>query len=253
MGRRLKDMHAINSLSRTASKEDCMKSELIIKRRRFLLVTSVAVAAPCITLGQRDNINPDEGVTAPEDLMKEHGVLNRCLLIYEEGMRRLRNREELSPAVFNHTAQLIRSFVEEYHEQNEEKYIFPEFERAKKLVALVETLRTQHRAGRAVTAEILDFSQPDKFRIRDNRQKLLRACASFIRMYRPHEGREDTVLFPALRTILTPKQVQELGDRMEEDEKKVLGEEGFEKSVDQVAAIEKQLGIYEISQFTPKT
>jgi len=34
-------------------------------------------------------INPDEGVTAPEDLMKEHGVLNRCLLIYEEGMRRI--------------------------------------------------------------------------------------------------------------------------------------------------------------------
>ena len=38
-------------------------------------------------------------------------------------------------------------------------------------------------------------------------------------MYRPHEAREDTVLFPALRTILKPKQVEELGERMEEDEK----------------------------------
>jgi hypothetical protein len=28
--------------------------------------------------------------------------------------------------------------------------------------------------------------------------------------------------------------------------------EGFEKSVDQVATIEKQLGIYELRQFTPK-
>jgi hypothetical protein len=61
----------------------------------------------------------------------------------------------------------------------------------------------------------------------------------------PAQAREDTVLFPALRTILKPKQVEELGERMEEEEKKVLGDEGFEKSVEQVATIEKQLGIYE--------
>jgi hypothetical protein len=39
---------------------------------------------------------------------------------------------------------------------------------------------------------------------------------------------------------------------MEEDEHKVLGDEGFEKSVDQVASIEKALGIYDLNQFTPK-
>src|SRR5689334_2446068 len=61
-------------------------------------------------------LDPGAGVTAPEDLMKEHGVLNRCLLIYEEGLRRLREGEEVSPNVFNHTAVLVRRFVEEYHE-----------------------------------------------------------------------------------------------------------------------------------------
>lgn len=224
-----------------------------LDRREFLAATmGLAAMAPMQALAQSDEkMNPDEGVTAPEDLMKEHGVLNRCLLIYEEGMRRLRRRDEVSAEVFNHTAQLIRTFVEEYHEKNEEKYIFPEFERARKLVELVETLKSQHIAGRAVTARILAFSLPDKFRIRDNRDKLVKECASFIRMYRPHESREDTILFPALRTILKPRQVEELGDRMEEDEHKVLGDEGFEKSVAQVETIEKQLGIYDLSQFTP--
>ena len=42
-----------------------------------------------------------------------------------------------------------------------------------------------------------------------------------------------------------------LGDRMEEAEHKVLGNEGFERSVDQVAAIEKQLGIYDLRHFSP--
>jgi hemerythrin-like domain-containing protein len=174
-----------------------------------------------------DKIDPDAGVTSPEDLMKEHGALNRCLLIYEEAIRRLRNKEEVSPGVFNHTAELIHSFVEEYHEKNEEKYIFPVFEEHKKLVDLVETLKTQHKAGRNVTARILSLSTPDQFRSQDNRTELIASCQSFIRMYRPHESREDTVLFPALRTLLTPGQVEALGDKMEEDERKVLGDEGF--------------------------
>jgi len=39
---------------------------------------------------------------------------------------------------------------------------------------------------------------------------------------------------------------------MEEDEHKVLGDEGFEKAVAEVASIDKTLGIYELKQFTPK-
>src|SRR6202030_1563580 len=112
---------------------------------------------------------------------------NRCLLIYEEGMRRLHDKEEVTPEVFQHTAELVRTFVEEYHEKNEEKYIFPEFEKAKKLVDLVTTLKTQHLAGRRVTAEILRLSQPSQFRAAANRTQLVAACQAFIRMYRPHE------------------------------------------------------------------
>jgi len=194
----------------------------------------------------------DEGVTAPEDLMKEHGVLNRCLLVYEEAIRRLQAKEDVGPQVFQQTANLVKRFVEEYHEKNEEKYIFPVFQKAGKLTDLVDTLLAQHRAGREVTAQIIRFSAPDMFRHAENQQRAASACRTFIRMYRPHEAREDTVLFPALRTILKPKQVTDLGDRMEEDEHKVLGDEGFEKAVAEVASIEKTLGIYELKQFTPK-
>jgi len=199
-----------------------------------------------------DKIDPDAGVTAPEDLMREHGVLNRCLLIYEEAVRRLRDKGEVSPEAFNQTAELIRSFVEAYHERNEEKYIFPVFEAQKKLVELVQTLKTQHTAGRELTARILRLSTSDQFRSPDSRTQLIISCQSFIRMYRPHESREDTVLFPALRTLLAPRQVDALGDKMEEDEHRVLGDEGFEKSVDKVTRIEKALGIYDLAQFTPK-
>jgi hemerythrin-like domain-containing protein len=227
-----------------------------IDRRKVLAAgAGLLAAAPSLAALQGARavqLNPDEGVTAPEDLMKEHGVLNRCLLIYEEGMRRLAAKQEVAPEVFLHTAELVRTFVEEYHEKNEEKYIFPEFEKARKLVDLVATLKTQHLAGRRVTAGILRLAQPSLFRVAANRDQLVAACRSFIRMYRPHEAREDTELFPALRTILTAQQVAALGDRMEEDEHKVLGEEGFEHSVEKVAALEVHLGINDLKQFTPR-
>jgi hypothetical protein len=101
--------------------------------RRKVLAAGVGLLAAVPPLAALEGkpagkaLDPDEGVTAPEDLMKEHGVLNRCLLIYEEGMRRIQARQEVAPEVFLHTAELVRTFVEEYHEKNEEKYIFPEF------------------------------------------------------------------------------------------------------------------------------
>jgi hemerythrin-like domain-containing protein len=195
---------------------------------------------------------PDDEVGATEDLMREHGVLNRILLIYEEGLRRLRSKEDVSPEVFHRTATLVRKFVEDYHERLEENFIFPEFERQKKLPDLVKTLRKQHEAGRAVTDVVLANAAGDRFGKDDARRELVLAVEAFIRMYRPHEAREDTVLFPAFRKIVPAKKLAELGDQFEKEEDKLFGDEGFEKTVDQVAGIEKQLGVYELDQFTPK-
>src|SRR5689334_19881213 len=195
---------------------------------------------------------PEEEVGATEDLMREHGVLNRILLIYEEGLRRLRDKEDVPPDVFHKPATLVRKFVEDYHEKLEENFIFPEFEKAKKLADLVAVLKQQHEAGRKVTDMILRNAVADQFRKDDARKELVRSCEAFVRMYRPHEAREDTVLFPALHKIVPAKRLKELGEQFEKEEDKLFGEEGFEKTVEQVAGIEKQLGIHDLSQFTAK-
>ena len=66
-----------------------------------------------------------EEVTPPEDLMREHGVLNRVLLIYEAVLRRFASNESLDPSIVSGSAQIIRSFIEDYHEINEQNYVFP--------------------------------------------------------------------------------------------------------------------------------
>lgn len=223
-------------------------------RRHFILGTAalglgtLALADDKIPADKKD----EEDVGAAEDLMREHGVLNRILLIYEEGLRRLRAKEEVTPDVFHKSATLVRKFVEDYHEKLEENFIFPEFEKQKKLVDLVKVLKEQHQAGRKVTDVILRNAVADQFKKEDARKELVTACEGFIRMYRPHEAREDTVLFPALHKIVPAKKLKDLGEQFEKEEDKLFGDEGFEKNVEQVAVIEKQLGIYDLSKFTAK-
>src|SRR5689334_10436098 len=59
---------------------------------------------------------PAEEVPPTEDLMREHGVLKRVLLIYQEAERRLRSGTRLPPEALHDSADIIRTFIEQYHE-----------------------------------------------------------------------------------------------------------------------------------------
>ena len=190
-------------------------------------------------------------VTPAEDLMREHGLLKRILLIYEDIGRRIAAQKDFPTGSVTNSARIIRSFIEEYHEKLEEDYLFPRFRKHGLLVDLVNTLQQQHQAGRRVTEYILALSAAGLKSAAD-KNKLSDALGAFVRMYAPHEAREDTVLFPALHQIVSPHEYGALGEDFERKEHQLFGKEGFEGMVPRVAAIEKELGIYDLAQFTPK-
>lgn len=187
-----------------------------------------------------------------EDLMQEHALLNRVLLVYEEAIRRLEADKNLDPDLLKRSAQIVQHFVEQYHEKLEEDYVFPRFEKAGKLLDLVNVLRQQHKAGRLLTQGIFSMSTLSVFKNPPERKKLASLLSSFIRMYRPHETREGSVLFPAFRDLIPAQEFQRLGDLFEKKEHELLGAEGFEGQVQVVAGIERQLGIFDLSQYTPR-
>jgi len=193
----------------------------------------------------------EEEVSPAEDLMREHGVLKRILLIYREGVRRIDSRQDLPADALPSSANLIRRFIEDYHERLEEEHLFPRFRKARSLVELVDILEAQHKKGRILTETILQLSTAAALKNAQDRSKLSDALRLFVRMYEPHEAREDTVLFPAFRKIVSPNEYASLGDDFEKKEHELFGEDGFEKNVDEVTGIEKALGIYELAQFTP--
>jgi hemerythrin-like domain-containing protein len=194
----------------------------------------------------------EEDVSPAEDLMREHGVLKRILLIYGEGIRRLDSGGEISPEPIADAAGIIRSFIEDYHEKLEEDFLFPRFRKANKEVELVDVLTAQHQAGRRVTDVTLQLATTEGISSLETRKRLVDSLRSFIHMYEPHEAREDTVLFPALHTIVSPHEYDALGEDFEKQEHRLFGEEGFEGIVERVGAIERTLDIYDLAKFTPQ-
>ena len=57
--------------------------------------------------------------------MREHGVLNRVLLIYEAGLVKFGRGESFDVLVLSRAANIVREFIEGYHERNEEQQLFP--------------------------------------------------------------------------------------------------------------------------------
>jgi hemerythrin-like domain-containing protein len=191
-----------------------------------------------------------EDVSTNEDLMREHGILKRVLLAYDEIVHRIHTRQDFPPDAVTQGATIIRKFVEDYHEKLEEDHLFPRFRKAGKLTDLVNTLLAQHQAGRRVTDRI--FATARSLKTDDDRNRLAADLAAFNRMYAPHEAREDTVLFPELHKIVSPHEYDAMGEQFEQIERKTFGGDGFDIYLDKVAALEKQLGIYDLNQFTPK-
>ncbi len=70
-------------------------------RRQFLKKSGVILAVSGFAaLGKsatNEEGNKDEEISPPEDLMREHGVLKRILLIYGEAIRRIDGKEDLPP------------------------------------------------------------------------------------------------------------------------------------------------------------
>ncbi|MBZ5511723.1 MAG: hemerythrin domain-containing protein [Acidobacteriia bacterium] len=229
---------------------DRSRRNLILKAPIYGAALVAGAALPLLADQAKKNEGQEEDVSTNEDLMREHGVLKRVLLAYEEVIRRIRANRDFPPQTVTDAATIIRKFIEEYHEKLEENHLFPRFRKAGKLVELVNVLQTQHEAGRRITDRVL--ATVPSLKTRDDRNKLADDLYAFVRMYSPHEAREDTVLFPALHTIVSPHEYDALGEQFDKIEQQTFGGDGFDIYVDKVTAVEKQLGIYDLAQFTPK-
>lgn len=238
--------------------EDQLGSRRDFLRLGIVGVSSAAVIAACQTGDVKPAVEekkqPDaKEVTAVEDLMREHGILRRALLVYGEAAVRLRkNASSVAPNALKKTANLFRTFGEDYHEKKlEEAYLFPRIKQKSAnsdAAKYVDVLVAQHDIGRKVTDHILSVTNGPK--IGADAAKFADTLIAFVRMYEHHAAREDTIIFPAWKDVVTSTEYDELNDKFEDIEHEQFGEDGFADAAKQISDIETSLGLSDISQFT---
>ena len=191
-------------------------------------------------------------VTATEDLMREHGILRRALLVYQESAVKLRQDvASVPPDALEKVANLFRVFGEDYHEKKlEEVFIFPTVQKSPGLAAsYVNALLQQHARGREITDYVLAITKADKI-ASNSVEPLAKVLESFVRMYQHHAAIEDTVIFPAWKTATGQAELDELGEKFEEIEQEQFGDDGYEMALKRMEEIESSLGLSNLGMFT---
>jgi hemerythrin-like domain-containing protein len=225
-------------------------------RRRLVVATgaglALAGASNQIVRAAEKHDEDEKEVGAVEDLMREHGVIRRAILVYRDMAAKLRAKPaSLDPELLHRTATMFRAFGEDYHEKKlEETHIFPTIKKAGgPAAAYVDVLIAQHQRGRELTDYILAVVAKGAIATGDA-ETLTRVLDSVELMYEHHAAREDTIVFPAWKDALSAQQLDEMGETFEEIEHQQFGKDGFEDAVAQIAQIEGALGMADIAQFT---
>ena len=134
-------------------------------------------------------------------------------------------------------AQLVHSFIENYHERIEELYLFPVFKQHGVEVDLIRELENEHESGRALTQGLLKkliTPNPDI-------QELSTALAKYVDFYERHSAEEDTIIFPQFSKLVPLDVFEHLGELMEKSEDRIFGQDGLEHILMEVASIENAL------------
>ncbi len=201
----------------------------------------------------REEDQDDDGkdVSATEDLMREHGILRRTLIVYSELSDQLRRPSTtIDPRALADAARLFREFGEDYHEHIlEEQYVFPEVrKRGGPDEKLVEILLVQHERGREITDYL--FRVGTGGQIGNETEHLAKALADMSRMYQAHTAWEDTVIFPAWKKAQPKGRLDELAERFEDIEHERFGKDGFDEALERIGRVEQAFGLADLSAYT---
>lgn len=200
----------------------------------------------------------EPNMTATEALMRQHAVVSRLLLIYDNASMpeagatttaAAASTTRPSAKVLASTAQLLRANVDDNHAQMEEQFVFPMFQKANKMTDLVATLREQHVAARKLTDSILRATEKGES---SNAEALSADLKAYVRMIQAHTAYEETQLYPQIHTVMSPKGFEQLLTRIQDADNKALGAGGFAGLLAKITDLERSAGITSLAQFTPK-
>ena len=196
---------------------------MTISRGRRSFIGAALGAVSVAAFGRLAQAKPSSEA-APE-LAREHAIVERLLVVYEEAARRLETAADVAPEIVTRAARVARGWLEEHHEREEEDVVFPQLVMRGDAHA-VTMLREQHEAARRTTRVIVGASA-GSFATASDRARVAASLRSFARIYRAHAQHESALLVST--AIEVPRSP--------------FDAEREEHAIAELAAIERQLGV----------
>ncbi len=184
--------------------------------------------------------------TVAEQLMRQHAIVGRILLVYATAVTPGLGTDKPSGPAVTSAAQMLRANVDDFHAKFEEEHIFPLFQKSGRMGDLINTLREQHAAARTLTDAILKAGEGGAAST-----NLALNIREYMHMIQAHTAYEETVLYPQIRTV-AGGQYNQLETTLRDLTRTTLGTGGFAGLLTKVEDLERSAGITSLAQFTPK-
>jgi hemerythrin-like domain-containing protein len=222
----------------------------MLDRRRFLSYIPLAATTFGGMLGfvpQSIAAPAPQGISAIETLMRGHGLIIRALIVSDLIRQRITTGQETDPSLVLDTFTIFRKYLQEFHDNAEEKFLYASMETNNVCFNAIQELKVQHGTGLELTTRMTNLAKGGKMNA-----ELAGYLGDFVKMYTHHAAYEDTIVFPAFEAMEKRSDLAEVSASFDQEEKRVLGRNGFNDFLTLIAKVEKKLGIYELSSSTPQ-
>ena len=176
-----------------------------------------------------------------DDLMNEHRVIERMLVVMSKAADRIEKNEKVDPSVFVGAADFLKNFADKCHHGKEENLLF------KKMVERglpsesgpIAVMLHEHEDGRAHVRTIAELSKKrsDGYVAKE----LVEHVRGYVELLGQHIQKEDTILYPIADQVLTHADQKELEAGFEEVEEKVMGPGVHERYHKMIEDFEKKV------------
>lgn len=197
--------------------------------------------------------------TANEVMMREHGLFERLLLVYEEAAVRLGGERPIAlvfdgepgfvtvGGVISAAARMIRRVAEDGHFAIEEKLIFSRLRKDGIEPSLIDELSKQHRQARALTNALSAYVE--KNGAREGDAELVAMLGAYARLSRAHASREETLVYPAARVTQSEQAYAKLSDELARAS--TFNQDSWARTESELVAMEMALGIHDMRPYAP--
>jgi hemerythrin-like domain-containing protein len=153
-----------------------------------------------------------------EELLTEHGLMDRALEAVAVEAKRLLTRQPVRMQIWGDVIDFFGNYVHLCHRKKEERVLFPALVRAGLASASeTELMQEEHRKAELMTLELVDGASEGDW------EKIARISELYLHLMRPHLETEERQFFLPLREKVDPKWNEETKKEMQALEKIVLG------------------------------